>query len=228
MTQVRIGIVVTAPNTVLEADLRRHDAVRVSWHVSRLSDRPYDARDTADHAASVQALASDVPSAIARLADVDPALVVVGLSAAPFKAGVAGHRRWKAELERVAGPPVVTLADGVESALSHLNVQRVGLLTPLHPAANAPIASYLRELDAEVVSSIGLACPDTASMAMVSASRLHNAIDELDRPEVQAIVQIGTNLDFARIAVEAAERVGKPVIAANTAIARAALARVGL
>jgi maleate isomerase len=228
MRRTRIGVVLTAPNTVLEADLWQHGADRVSWHSSRVADRPYDPSDPTDHAASVNALAGDVDAAIAAIKPVDPVLVVVGLSAAPFKSGVAGHIAWKQKLERSAGVPVVTLADGIGRALAGLSVRRVALLTPLHPKANAPIASYLGELGVSVERDIGLSCADTATMAAIGEELLYMAVTQLDAPEIEAIVQVGTNLEFVSVAARATEQLGKPVIAANTAIAAAALERAGV
>lgn len=40
---------------------------------------------------------------------------------------------------------------------------------------------------------------------------------ELDGPEVDAIIQVGTNLSMVRLAAEAEDWLGKPVIAINTA-----------
>jgi len=40
---------------------------------------------------------------------------------------------------------------------------------------------------------------------------------ELDGPDVDAIIQVGTNLSMVRLAAEAEGWLGKPVIAINTA-----------
>jgi len=42
-------------------------------------------------------------------------------------------------------------------------------------------------------------------------------LDELDGPEVDAIVQVGTNLSMVDLAAEYEAKLGKPVIAINTA-----------
>lgn len=227
MTRPRIGVVVSAPNTVLEGDLWRLGDDRVSWHSSRVPDRRYDPANAADHAASVAALAGGVAAAIEAVAPVGPDAIVVGLSAAPFRDGVDGHRRWRRDLERVAGVPVVTLADGVAAALERLGAAAVGLLTPLHPDANAPIVAYLSQLGLTVAASAGLGCDGVRAIAAVTEDELHRAADRLDAPEVEAIVQIGTNLPFASVAEATSRRLGKPVVAGNAALAEAAIARAG-
>jgi maleate isomerase len=40
---------------------------------------------------------------------------------------------------------------------------------------------------------------------------------DLDGPDVDAILQVGTNLSMVRLAAEAEQWLGKPVIAINTA-----------
>ena len=47
--------------------------------------------------------------------------------------------------------------------------------------------------------------------------RLRGAILELNRPEVDAILSVGTNVPILRLADEAERWLGKPVLAINTA-----------
>jgi maleate isomerase len=54
-------------------------------------------------------------------------------------------------------------------------------------------------------------------IAHVSETELRDAINEVDGPDVDAIVQVGTNLAMARVAGIAEFWLGKPVIAINTA-----------
>jgi maleate isomerase len=54
-------------------------------------------------------------------------------------------------------------------------------------------------------------------IAHVGEAELRDAIQRLDGPEVDAIVQVGTNLAMARLAGIAEFWLGKPVIAINTA-----------
>jgi maleate isomerase len=211
---------------VLERDLWRWESDRVSWHSGRVADRRYDPSDPASHAASVGALSDAVGDAIVAISAVRPRLIVVGLSAAPFKGGVAEHACWKRDLAALAGMPVVTLGDGIEQAVAPF--RSVSLLTPLHPAANEPIARYLEELGLTVERDVGLACADTAAIAAVTPAELRTAVRDIDGPDVDAIVQVGTNLDFVSVAAELATELGKPVIAANAVIAIAALAQLGL
>ena len=53
-------------------------------------------------------------------------------------------------------------------------------------------------------------------MAHESPERLRRAVREVDDPSVELIMQVGTNLAFAKVAAEAERWLGKPVLAVNT------------
>jgi len=67
-----------------------------------------------------------------------------------------------------------------------------------------------------VVRFKGLRCPTATSIAQVPEAQLLPIIrDELNGPDVEAIVQVGTNLSMVRLADEAERWLGKPVLAIN-------------
>jgi maleate isomerase len=65
-------------------------------------------------------------------------------------------------------------------------------------------------------------------IAHVTERELREAICEVDGPEVEAIVQVGTNLAMARLAATAEFWLDKPVVAINTATYWWALRRNGI
>ena len=54
-------------------------------------------------------------------------------------------------------------------------------------------------------------------IAHISEDEMRNAILQLDGPDVDAIIQVGTNLAMANLATIAERWLKKPVIAINTA-----------
>jgi maleate isomerase len=66
------------------------------------------------------------------------------------------------------------------------------------------------------------------SIAHVDEATLRRAILAVNRPEVEAIVQVGTNLSMLRLADEAERWIGKPVIAINAATWWLALRQNGI
>jgi maleate isomerase len=76
---------------------------------------------------------------------------------------------------------------------------------------------FLTEAGYDVVNLKGLKCPSAVDIARVSEETLRQSILEVDRPDIDAIVQVGTNLSMVGLADEAERWLGKPVIAINAA-----------
>ena len=54
-------------------------------------------------------------------------------------------------------------------------------------------------------------------MVEVGRTQIAETVAAIDSPEVDAIVQVGTNLSFVRQAAELERELGKPVVAINMA-----------
>ena len=80
----------------------------------------------------------------------------------------------------------------------------------------------------EVVRDLALQCPSWIAIAEITTETLRQTIRQLDGDDVDAIVQVGTNLAMARLAPEAERWLGKPVIAINTATYWHALRSMGI
>jgi maleate isomerase len=68
-----------------------------------------------------------------------------------------------------------------------------------------------------VVRDLCLERPSPVQIAHTTNEMCRKAILELDGDDVEAIVQVGTNLSMIRLAAAAELFLGKPVIAINTA-----------
>ena len=76
---------------------------------------------------------------------------------------------------------------------------------------------FLADCGFELVRLKGSAAPGPVAIAHVSERELRDAILEVDGPDVDAILQVGTNLAMARLAGIAEFWLDKPVLAINTA-----------
>ncbi len=74
----------------------------------------------------------------------------------------------------------------------------------------------------------GLRCASPVLIAHTPEAELRDAIMEVDGPEVDAIVQVGTNLPMAQVAAMAEFWLGKPVVALNAATYWHALRQCGI
>jgi maleate isomerase len=68
-----------------------------------------------------------------------------------------------------------------------------------------------------VVRDVALQCRSWIGIAEVSTATLRDTLRQLDGDDIDAIVQVGTNLSMTRLAAAAEMWLGKPVIAINTA-----------
>ena len=66
------------------------------------------------------------------------------------------------------------------------------------------------------------------NIAEQSEQTLRHAMQKVTRPDVDTIIQVGTNLGMARLASEAERWLEKPVIAINTALYWHALRQNGI
>lgn len=88
-------------------------------------------------------------------------------------------------------------------------------------------AAFLRS-GFTVVRDVPLQCRRWTDIARVTPQRLREVIDHLDGNDVDAIVQVGTNLSMVSLAAEYEQKRDKPVIAINTATYWHALRQLGI
>jgi maleate isomerase len=83
--------------------------------------------------------------------------------------------------------------------------------------ANAEVRRFLEESGFAVRRDRALQCRRWTDIAKVTPETLREVIAQLDGDDVDAIVQVGTNLSMVDLAAEYEGTLGKPVIAINTA-----------
>jgi maleate isomerase len=158
-----------------------------------------------------------------------PDHIVIGISVISFTGGLAGATALRDELAALAGVGVsvgsLSLAAGLRA---YGSVKRLALLTPYYPAANAQVSRFLDDCGYTVVRDVALRCPSWTAIAKVPEAQLLQVLRELDGDDVDAIVQVGTNLSMVRLAAEAERWLGKPVVAINAATYWHALRAVGI
>ena len=223
-----MGVVVPATNVTTEAemdDLRPHGVVNATARIANP-----DARVTgdADALAVRAAMVAGVMAALDTLAPARPDHVAIGVMVENFVGGGAAGDALLAEAAARIGCPVTAPTHATLAALAALGVTRIALLTPFFPAGDAAARAFLEQAGIEVVRVLGLRAPGPAAIARVSLDRLRDAVRELDGPDVQAVVQVGTNLPFAGVARAAEAALGKPVLATNPVTYWHALRRAGI
>jgi maleate isomerase len=102
------------------------------------------------------------------------------------------------------------------------------VLTPHQPKGDETVHAYLVEAGFEVVRLVGLKCASPFAIAEVTAATLRQALRDIDGDDIDAILQVGTNLANAAVAAEAERWLNKPVLAMNVVTYWDALRRCGV
>ena len=201
----------------------------VTNHASRIHipDDPVKSdRDFEELIARIQDATFD---AIDRVMTCGPGAVILGMSAETFWDGAGGSDDLKARLEDQAGAPVVMASDALIAALQALGTgRRLAVLTPYMPVGDERVRGFFEGSGFEIVRLTGLRCPSPQQTAHVSEETLRDTVKALDGDDIDAIVQVGTNLAFARVATIAEFWLGKTVLSVNTATWWHALRSVGI
>jgi maleate isomerase len=82
---------------------------------------------------------------------------------------------------------------------------------------NTEVARYFTDKGFSVVRDKSLQCRSWIQIAEQTTETLRAELIKLDGDDVDAIVQVGTNLSMVRLAAAAEMWLGKPIIAINTA-----------
>lgn len=212
-----MGVVAPATNTAVQAemdDLRLEGVINAHARIANPEQRV--AAD-ADTLAVRAAMVSGLMGAVDTLAPCRPDHVILGVMVENFVGGGAAGAALIRNVGERLGCGVTDYSSAIIAALEVLFGRRVriGLLTPFLPIGDAAARRIFEEAGHEVVRLIGLRAPSPASIGRVPLDRMRAAVAELNGPEVEVIIQVGTGLPFAALARAAEHELGKPVLASN-------------
>ncbi len=214
----RWGVVVPATNTVVEHDYALMRPAGVTFHAGRmyLPDPAMGSDD--DFLALIGQIRSSIEVAVRDVLTCQPDRLVMGMSAETFWDGLAGNEKFTQRItEQSGGLPVTTGATACRAALEAFGARRIAVFSPYQPVADRQVGAFFTEAGFEVARITGLRCPTATSIAEVPVDRLTDLVHDLDGDDVDAIVQVGTNLSFVRAADALERQLGKPVLAINAA-----------
>lgn len=223
-----LGVIVPSTNTVVEAEYNAMRPDGVSFHSSRILIRKPGLGDDQDFVDFLEDLRLEMDSAIASLVTCEPDRIVMGMSAETFWGGADGAAAFQKDVEEKSGLKVSTGALACKAALDVFGARRIGVITPYQPVGDEQVRSFFTELGYEVAAVAGLKCDSATSIASVTPAEIRAAFLAVDSPEVDVLVQAGTNLAAVAVAAELERELGKPVIAINAATVWHALRAEGI
>jgi maleate isomerase len=224
----RIAVVVPSTNTTCQPESERLRPRGVTNHVGRVSikERPLTSEQAfMEH---VQAMRDGMRTAIDQVITCQPTHVIMGVALEAFWGGVAAADALQAELAERAGVGVSMGSTATVAALRCLGAQRIAVLTPHQPRGDEQVRRYFEEAGFTIPRLTGLKCASPVLIAHTTRQQVIDALRGLDGDDIDAIVQVGTNLAAIETCAQAEVWLGKPVLAINAITYWDALRRSGI
>lgn len=212
------GVLGPSTNTIVQPDFDDMRVHGVTNHYSRIVVDDAQAISDETFMAGTLEISRNTIDAVRGVLTCNPDYLVMGMSAVTFYGGAEGAQKWRDNIEAESG---LKLCTGSQSLIEAFNVyggiKKIAVLSPYYPSANIQVANFMSDHGIETVRDTCLRCPSWTAIAQVSSETLRNELKKLDGDDVDALVQVGTNLSMTRLAAAAELYLGKPVIAINTA-----------
>lgn len=225
----KMAVLAPSTNTVVEADFNSMAPAGVTFHMGRIYLEDIRMSDNNLFNNLLEQLRKNLPPAIERVMTCRPDCVVMGMSGETFVGGREGNIRFEENVRKLSGGlNVYSGASATHHALQKYGAKRLAIVTPYQPPGDEQVHKFFTDYGYDVKVIKGLKIKDAVAISQVTEAELRDVIKEIDAPDVDAIVQCGTNMSMVRLA-DAAERfLGKPVIAINAATLWHALRSEGI
>ena len=225
----KFGVLGPSTNTIVQPDFEMMRPVGVTNHYSRIFTPNAQAVSNETFMAGTELIGRNVLDAVRSVMTCAPDYLVMGMSAITFYGGAEGADAFQHKIERESGLGVSIGSHSCTAALkAYGGIRRIAFLSPYYPVANEQVARYFSDFGFAVVRDVYLACPSWTAIAEVTPDALRRELTALDGDDIDAIIQVGTNLSMVRFAADAELWLGKPVIAINTATYWHALRQNGI
>jgi maleate isomerase len=214
----KFGVMGPSTNTVVQPDFDMMRPAGVTNHYSRIFTPNADAVSNETFRAGAELIGRNTLDAVRSVMTCKPDHLVMGMSAVTFFDGAKGADRFVKEVEDLSGLKISVGSHACTAALNaYGGVKRIAVLSPYWPAMNIEVTRYFGDMGFSVVRDIALQRTSWIAIAETTPAECVAAIKQIDGDDVDAIVQVGTNLSMVKLAAMAELWLGKPVIAINTA-----------
>jgi maleate isomerase len=216
--RTKFGVIAPSTNTSVQPEF---DAMRprgVSNHFGRIAIPNDPVRNDDDFTRLMANIRKSMMRAVDEVMTCEPDYLIMGMSSETFWDGLEGSKRLQERVEARAGVKVSMGSDAARAALTRYGARRLGVITPYMPVGDEQVRRFFTDCGFEVVRLKGLKCASPVLIAHVTEHELRDAILAVNGADVDAVIQVGTNLAMARLAGIAEFWLDKPVLAINTCI----------
>lgn len=214
----KFAVVAPSTNTIVQPEFDAMAPHGVTSHFSRIHIPDDPLSSDADFEQLMVRIRAELLNAVDRAMTARPDYLVMGMSSETFWGGLAGSKELETKLKERSGLKVAMGSDASQAALrAYGDIKRISVVTPYMPVGDEEVRKFFTDCGFEVQTVLGLKCESPTAIAHVDAQTLRDAVVSVDDAQVEAILQVGTNLAFAHIAPMAEFWLDKPVLAINTA-----------
>jgi maleate isomerase len=227
--RMKIGVVAPATNSIVQPELDQMRPRGVTNQLTRVVIPETPVASPEELVEITQSIRGSVTVALDTVMGCLPSTVILALGAETLWDGVlVGDDLQKHFEERLSVNVILGWSACLAAMRKYGAIHRIGVITPYLPSGDAQVRRFFTDAGFEVVNLLGLRCASPALMAHEPLDKLRRAVRDLDDPSIELIIQVGTNLPFARVAAEAEAWLHKPVIATNVCTYWHALRRFGI
>lgn len=217
--RMKFGVIAPSTNTSVQPEFDDMRPRGVTNHFGRIHIPDMKVENDADFENLVRSIEAAQEVTIDSVMTCHPQHLIMGMSGETFWDGAAGAEQLLVRMEERAGVKVTMGSHACWKALETIGgIRRIAVITPYMPIGDRNVVRFFTDIGFEVVRIKGFKCKSPVLIAHVSQDQLRDAILEMDGDDVDAIVQVGTNLAMARLSGAAEYMLRKPVVAINVAI----------
>ena len=229
--RAKISVIIPSTNTSVEYDCQKIIPRGVSWHPARFWIEHTNLSSDDNFVQFLELLRGQIGYSIRDALTCLPDHVMMGMSAETFWGGVKGNDGFVDRIQELVGDlKLTTGANAVTAALeAYGGVKRIAVLTPYQPIGDKNVRLFFEDSGYEVKRVVGLKAKDTTdAIAKVPESKVMDIVREIDGDDVDAIVQVGTNLSTLGVFPTLEKFLGKPCLPINVATIWHALRACGV
>ncbi len=234
--RARLGVIIPSTNTAVEYDCQRLIPRGVTWHFSRFMIEHVDLSDDDNFIRFLEMLRQTIGASIESVKTCKPDHVMLGMSAETFWGGIKGNDGFVDRIQEMVGEGtgLTTGANAVLSALETLDVagntgKTIAVITPYQPVGDHNVRMFFEDAGYTVKHVAGLRCENAHdAIALLPDHRVMEVVRQVDGDDVDAIIQVGTNLSTATYFPTLEKYLEKPVLPINVATCWHALRSCGV
>jgi maleate isomerase len=214
----KFAVIAPSTNTSVQPEFDAMAPRGVTNHFGRIMIPNDPVRNDDDFNVLMDNIRKEMMNTVDQVMTCEPDYLVMGMSSETFWDGLEGSQKLQRRVEERSGIKVCMGSDASQQALKRYGAKRISVITPYMPVGDGQVRRFFTDCGFDIVKLKGLRGTSPVQYAHISEQELRDAINEVNGPDVDAIIQVGTNLAMARLAGIAEFWLDKPVLAINTCI----------